>query len=312
MPPGFPVGHESAGGSGGLALEKGGGILIDHLFHRRAETEMSVAGAGSGDMGAVHTGAVTSESEIFGVALAESLDQSQFGKTVAVGDAQRAHALVEIGHAGHREFCHGFRKIVLFVPVEIFEFNAVDLPELAVRTVGNVDGRKCPAPFDRDDGSHGTGEIEFDAAEAFKKVVNTVDSAPLHETFTESPGGSFIVADDDDVAFEGFDEESVTVKFGKVDTGGFGSFDIPNDKSGHFARGGGQDLQFGSGDLAHEISQLLSGKTGDGSGAPGGDDLKGGFAVFDQSDLSFFSDLVIPGTHRLGSECFHCSKAAQC
>ena len=312
MPPGLAVGHEGAGGSGRLALEKGGGILIDHLFHRGVETEMSVAGAGSGDVGAVHTGTVTSESEVFGVTLAESLDQPQFGKSVAVGDTQRAHALIEVGQAGHREFCHGFREIVLFVPVEIFELDAVDLPELAVRTVGDVDGRQCPVLFDGDDGSHGTGKIEFDAAEAFKKVVDTVDSAPLHETFAESTGGSFIIADDDDVAFEGFDKESVTVKFGKVDTGGFGGFGITHDKGGYFACGGGQDLQLGAGDFAHEISQLPSGKTGDGSGAPGSDDLKGGFAVFDQRDLSFFPDLVIPGTHRFGSECLHCSKAAQC
>ena len=50
MPPGLAVGHESPGGSGRLALEKGGGILIDHLFHRGVETEMSLTGAGSGDV----------------------------------------------------------------------------------------------------------------------------------------------------------------------------------------------------------------------------------------------------------------------
>ena len=240
---------------------------------------MSVGIILADDPGTVKTGAVGTERKVFRFGFGKAFGDLESPESVAVGDGKGAFTdthgcqTLEVG------FVHVAGGVEFGTDPQSFDIDAVGAAELAVRTVGKVDGAYAPIGFAGDDSTHFSGEIEAHASEAFQKFVNAVECSSFRrlEPFGRLRLG-VIGSCDDDVFAGTSDNKSVPVDLAQVGADGFGS-GCSQKEGGPFARGSCHHRNFGADDLLKKVLQFVTCELDHGNAFGRNDDLALGLAL---------------------------------
>ena len=285
------VAEDHAAAGGGLPREDRFGVLKNLLHDAGAEAEVSRSIAGDPDGRAVTAAAVGLEGEVLRMAFRKTLNVSQPGQPVTVGQGQSGKA--EVLFMERQHFAPpGFGRRIVPAGFRAPGGGPVDDPEKGVRPVEDRDPRQRPLPFHGDHGPEGAGEVEAKIGETLQEFV-TAEARPVART-----GQDGIAPGDEDLPSSRFDDETVPVQRPEIDFEFRGKRAVADaeTRAGKSRR----DPAFRrdprpAGDLAQKLSEIGSGVP-DGSGRFGRHiDAEEGLPLPDEGQFGFGGNADAPG-----------------